>query len=408
MPDPMRIAILSVHSCPTGPLGAKDTGGMSVYIRELAREMGRHGHTVDVYTRIHDSRDPQIVVLGQSARLIHLRAGADEVNKLELYSYLPEFASNLEDYRKNNGLYYDLIFSHYWLSGQAGEYLRERWGVPHVAMFHTLGALKNDIGIGEDDPELRLETERYLAQHCPHIIATTKKEREYLIERCGAASEGVSVHPCGVNLELFQTVEKQKARQRLGLVEDKIILYIGRIEPLKGIDQLLKALPLLQDGLRPRLVIIGGDNNSQDEVEKLQSLAGDLAIEDLVTFSGLVKQEELPYFYSAADVCVIPSHYESFGLVALESLACGTPVVAADVGDLKSIIRDGENGYVVRDNSPHRLAQKIAVLLNKSTYDIQSALLIRASVSRFSWSNIAEEIIREFQQLLAGYPALVP
>jgi len=408
MPDPMRIAILSVHSCPTGPLGAKDTGGMSVYIRELAREMGRHGHTVDVYTRIHDSRDPQIVVLGQSARLIHLRAGADEVNKLELYSYLPEFASNLEDYRKNNGLYYDLIFSHYWLSGQAGEYLRERWGVPHVAMFHTLGALKNDIGIGEDDPELRLETERYLAQHCPHIIATTKKEREYLIERCGATREGVSVHPCGVNLELFQTVEKQKARQWLGLVGDKIILYVGRIEPLKGIDQLLKALSLLHDGSSLRLVIIGGDNNSQDEVEKLQSLARDLAIEELVTFSGLVKQEELPYFYSAADVCVIPSHYESFGLVALESLACGTPVVATDVGDLKSIIRDGENGYVVRDNSPHRLAQKIAVLLNKSTYDIQSALLIRASVSRFSWSNIAEEIIREFQQLLAGYPALVP
>jgi D-inositol-3-phosphate glycosyltransferase len=275
-------------------------------------------------------------------------------------------------------------------------------------MFHTLGALKNDIGLGEEEPVLRLETERYLAQHCHHVIATTKRERDYLVRQYGAVPERLSVHPCGVNLELFQPVEKQKARQRLGLVEDKIILYIGRIEPLKGIDQLLKALPLLHDGSSLRLVIIGGDNNSQDEVEKLQSLARDLAIEDLVTFSGLVKQEELPYFYSAADVCVIPSHYESFGLVALESLACGTPVVATDVGDLKSIIRDGENGYVVRDNSPHRLAQKIALILNKSTYDIQSALLIRASVSRFSWPNIAEEIIREFQQLLAGYPALVP
>ena len=201
------------------------------------------------------------------------------------------------------------------------------------------------------------------------------------------------------------------AKQQLGFGNnDKVILFVGRIEPLKGIEQLLRAMPYLQNenGQEPRLVIVGGDEHSQDEVARLQELSRDLQIEGSVIFPGAIKQERLPYFYSAADVCAVPSYYESFGLVALESLACGTPVVATDVGDLKSVIRQGETGYVVTDNTHRHLADKIALLLSRPSSDTTSALSIRASVTKFSWENIAEAISREFQQVLDNHLAPVP
>jgi len=406
--DQMRIAMLSVHSCPVGNLGAKDTGGMSVYIRELAHELGEQGHSVDVYTRAHDPRDRQIYDLGQNTRLIHLTAGEDEeINKLAVYPYLSEFTCNLENFKKHNDLRYDLIFSHYWLSGQVGKCLQQLWQVPHMMMFHTVGAVKNTTGIGEYEPELRIEAEKDLTRDCHRIIAPTNREKENLILHYGALPERIGVVPCGVDLEQFKPMGKEIAKRQLGLGNDKIILFVGRIDQLKGIDQLLKAMPYLPNTQGLRLVIIGGDEHSQHEIEQLRKLSRDLHIQDSVTFLGLIKHEELPCFYNAADVCVVPSYYESFGLVALESLACGTPVVANDVGNLKSIIRQGETGYVTTDNTPHRLADKITLLLAKSSTDTEYALSIRASVSRFSWSNIAGAIIGECQLVLANYPTPV-
>ena len=268
-------------------------------------------------------------------------------------------------------------------------------------------AVKNTIGIGEDEPELRIEMERDLAQNCHHIIAPTEKEKEALVRHYGASPERISVIPCGVNLELFQPVDKELARRELGFTDSKLILFVGRIEPLKGIDQLLQAIPYLPNTEGLRLVIIGGDEHNQDEMERLQELSRSLHIQDAVTFLGLVKQERMPYFYSAADVCVVPSYYESFCLVVLESLACGTPVVGTDVGDLRDVIRQGETGYIVSNSTPRRLAHNIALLLSKPSPDTESTLAIRASVARFSWSNIAEAIIREFQLVLANYLAPV-
>jgi D-inositol-3-phosphate glycosyltransferase len=405
----LRIAMASVHSCPVGNLGAKDTGGMSVYIRELAYELGKQGHLVDVYTRVHDPEDRQIYEFGQNARLVHLRAGEDEeIHKLAVYSHLPDFVYNLESFAKHNDLQYDLIFSHYWLSGLAGEYLQKRWNIPHITMFHTLGAVKNTLGVGEDEPELRIDAERDLAQNCHRIIAPTEKEKEQLIRHYGASPERIGVVPCGVNFEQFKPVNKESARQHLSFGnDDKIILFVGRIDPLKGIDKLIKAIPYLQNIQGLRLVIIGGGEHSQREIEQLQELSCDLHIQDFVTFPGLIKHEQLPYFYSAADACIVPSYYESFGMVALESLACGTPVIATNVGNLKSVIRQGETGYVITDNAPHHLADKIALLLSRPGTDTEAALSIRASVSRFSWSNIAEAIIKECRLVLASYLAPV-
>jgi D-inositol-3-phosphate glycosyltransferase len=204
-----------------------------------------------------------------------------------------------------------------------------------------------------------------------------------------------------VNLDLFRSVKKEIARFHLGFDGKGIILFVGRIVPLKGIDRLLTAMAYLEKRDRLQLVVIGGDKHCQAELERLKGLSESLQINDSVTFLGLVDQERLPYFYSAADLCVVPSYYESFGLVALESLACGTPVVATKVGDIESIIRQGETGYVVKDNAPHRLADKIALTLEmRKTEAVNS---IRSSVTRFSWSNIAEAIVKEYRAVLGSH-----
>lgn len=399
----LRIAMLSAHSCPIGKLGAKDTGGMSVYVLELARELGKSGHIVDVYTRVHDPKDKQVIELGRNARLIHLKAGEDgEIHKLAVYPHLPSFARHLEDFRKRNRLQYDLVYSHYWLSAWVGRHLQVWWGIPHMVMFHTLGAVKNAISIGEKEPELRIKTERRLVKNCHRIVAATEGEKEDLIRHYDASPEIISVIPCGVNLELFQPMDKKAAKQQIGLNGRKTILFIGRIEPLKGIDKLLIAMTYLKNKQNPRLLLVGGDENSRREMERLQRLSRELQIEDSVAFLGRLRQEELPCYYSAANVCVVPSYYESFGLVALESLACGTPVVATKVGGIESIIRQGETGYVVMDNSPHRLARKIALLLSRPNNNAESVNLARSSVTRFSWAIIAEAVVKECWTLLAG------
>jgi D-inositol-3-phosphate glycosyltransferase len=387
-----------------GKLGNKDTGGMSVYIRELARELGKRGHLVDIYTRAHDPVEEQIVQLGDKARVIHLQAGEIEpIEKLAVYSHLEDFACSLEDFRAANSLRYDLIHSHYWLSGWVGRRIQRWWDVPHAIMFHTLGALKNAVGVGVNEPALRIMAERELVRDCHRIIAATEKGKEEMVSYYGASPEKISVIPCGVNLELFRHLDKEEARRNLGFNGDNIILFVGRIDPLKGIDRLLMALPKLDTRRKLKLLVIGGGEDSQPEVESLQRLSRSLHIQDSVTFAGIVDQKELPLYYSAADVCVIPSYYESFGLVALESLACGTPIVATRVGGIESVVRQGQNGYMVEDNAPLRLADRIAVLLSKQEVDITSAGSIRASVDGFSWSNIAEAIIPEYSAILKEY-----
>lgn len=403
----LKIAMLSVHSCPLGKLGGENTGGMSVYIRELCRELGRQGHLVDIYTRAHEPIHDQIVELGKNARLIHLRAGQEEeIEKLAIYPHLAEFAREVENFRKHNGLHYDLIHSHYWLSGWIGKWMQRWWDIPHITMLHTLGAVKNAIGIGMNEPDLRINSEKALVRDCNRIIAPTEREKEYLIHYYDASPKAITVIPCGVNLELFRSVEKEIARNYLGLDGKGIILFVGRIVPLKGIDKLLMAMPYLENGQRLKLLVIGGDGYCQDEMKRLKSLAQSLQIHDSVSFLGLVKHEELPYFYSAADLCVLPSYYESFGLVALESLACGTPVVVTKVGGLESVIRQGDTGYVVLDNTPFRLANKMALLLSMSNKkEVISS--IRASVTKFSWSKIAEAIVNEYRAVLSSYSAKI-
>ena len=403
--------MLSAHSCPVGHLGTKDTGGMSVYIREVAKELGKKGHKVDVFTRVHDPRDPLTESLGKNARLVHLRAGGDEViHKLVLYSYLPDFACSLEEFRKSKKIKYDLIFSHYWLSGQVGREVHQWWGVPHIIMFHTLGVIKNSLGVGEEEPELRIKTEGDLAQECHRIITATDREKTALITAYNISPDRISVVPCGVNLRMFRPFDRKLAAEQAGLhlsEGEKTVLFVGRIDSVKGIDLLIQAVARLKAENRVRLLIVGGDKQNQPEIAALQTLCKQLGIENNVSFLGTIKHEKMPFFYNAADVCVIPSHYESFGLVALESLACGTPVVATDVGILKNIIRSGETGYIVDERTAESLSDRIAAVLAWPECTERKAWAVRSSIMDYSWKNIAGLIDKELQRVLTDNLALV-
>ena len=398
--EQLRIAMLSIHSSPVGELGTKDTGGMSVYVRELARELGKRGHLIDIFTRLKDARQERIAGLYENVRLIHLGAGSNgHMNKLALYAHLDDFFKELKEFSDHK---YNLIHSHYWLSGRVGNWAQERWQIPHVFMFHTVAAVKNSTAGSEKEPELRTAIEKYLARNCSRILVATDQERDHLLHHYGASPETIGVVPCGVNLDLFRPLDKATSRQQLGFAQDEsIVLFVGRFAPLKGIDRLMAAVAHLKDYQKLRLVIVGGDGLGTPESQNLQRLSRDLGIQRSVTFVGRVEQDNLPPYYSAADSLVVPSHYESFGLVALESLASGTPVVATKVGAMESILRDGETGHVVENGSSRLLANGIETFISRPYPP--SADAIRSTVLRFSWANVASAMLDEYAAVRRHY-----
>lgn len=399
--DQLSIAMLSIHSNPIGELGTKDTGGMSVYIRELACELGKRGHRIDIYTRLQNGDYKPVIQLFDNVRLIHLGISNNgTLSKLALYPYLPDFFQSLEDFRSHEGLKYDLIHSHYWMSGRLGTWAQNHWNRPHVLMLHTLGEEKNRTGVGMREPDLRIAVEKELAKTCHRILAPTDREKDSLIRFYGAPEQKIGVVPCGVNLELFHPADKVAARKRLGYDPDDIILlYVGRFEPLKGLDRLFHAMTYLRNHLKLRLLIVGGDGEEAPESQYLRQKTRNLGIEDKVTFSGRIEQKYLPPYYGSADVLVMPSHYESFGLVGLEALACGRPVVSAPVGAMECLIKESRAGLVVDHSLPQSLASGIESMINN--FPLPSAQKIRKSVLEYSWSNVAENILEEYESVLA-------
>ncbi|KPJ52925.1 MAG: hypothetical protein AMJ37_02090 [Dehalococcoidia bacterium DG_18] len=396
----LRIAEISIHSCPIRSLGGKDTGGMNVYVRELSRQLGQRGHRVDVFTRWHGPREPEVVPLGENARLIHLAPGEQEdMHRQEIYHYLPQFLSNLRHFMEREGVRYDLLHSHYWLSARAAEQLKGQLGIPHVATFHTLGLVKNQARPAEQESELRIDTEREAIATADRVIAFSAAEREDLIHLYGAHREKVEVIPCGVRLDQFRPMDRGQARHELGVDEAKVLLFAGRIQPLKGIDILLKAVACLEDRSELRLLIAGGDAESEDEMARLASLAAELGISQRVSFLGAVAHERMPLLYNAANVCVVPSYHESFCLVAIEALACGTPVVASRVGGLATTISDGQTGYLVSQLSAEAFAQSLQLLLGDEELERRLGAQGRKSVMKYRWSVIADQVLEVYHAL---------
>ena len=395
-----RLALLSFHGCPVARLGEKDTGGMNVYVLQIAQELARRGLVVDVYTRRHDPDDPQVVELSEGARVVHVEAGPLDTTKESLSGYIPEFLGALDSFQRSEGVAYDLIHSHYWLSGRVGAILSERWKIPHVVTFHTLAKTKLRARAGEREPLARLTAEGKIGSSADAVVVSTTDERDDLTRLYGVPPGRVHVVGAGVDLALFQPMDRDTARRKLGLRGGRIILYVGRIEPLKGLEILVRSLPLMEDLEDTRLLVVGGVLGRDTELDRLKSLAAQMGVADKVTFVGLVKQEALPAYYSAADVFALPSYYESFGLVALEAMACGTPVVASRVGGLKSFIKNGETGYLIPWQCPEPFAQQMGILLENPSLRDQMGKAARAEAVKMGWGSVAVNMADFYASLL--------
>ena len=337
--------------------------------------------------------------------MVHLDAGPHRhVDKYDVLDYLSEFACGVQRWRALTGTSYDLIHSHYWLSGRLATLFAEHWGVPMVSMFHTLARLKNRVAetAAEREQEVRFEIERRTMAGSDRVIAATETDRRQIIRHYRELAP-ISVIPGGVDLEQFHPRPRLEARAELSMdPSDKVLLFVGRIQRLKGPEVLLRAFAHLGD-LNARVVIVGGQpsgGHEAREINRLQQLSRRLGIAERVQFGGAVPHERLPLYYAAADVTVMPSSYESFGLVAVESLACGTPVVATRVGGLASIVRDGETGLLVPWRDPAMFAERLRTVLTDDALHARLSGAARASVMRYGWDRIADEHLALYEQVL--------
>ncbi|NLE75815.1 MAG: glycosyltransferase family 1 protein [Chloroflexi bacterium] len=416
--------MFSVHTCPLATLGGKETGGMNVYVRELTREFGRRGLPVDVFTRAQRPDHLRICPLGDHGRVIHITAGQrGPYDKNDLYDHVPQFVEGVRRFAQEEGLSYDILHSHYWLSALVARELRQAWGAPIVHMAHTWGEMKNRVAQSpaEFESPRRLASEREIVGFVDRLVAATDRETQQMQEYYGADPARVSVVPPGVDLERFRPLPCPEARAAIGVPRDHLmILFVGRIQPIKGIDTLMQALALLlqrQPALRPRLCVslIGGDpdpdsEHERSEMARLTALRESLGIGDLVTFLGSKDQDTLVHYYSAASMVVMPSHYESFGMVALEAMACGTPVIASDVGGLSFSVAHNFSGYLVPAGNPDALAEKIALLLEDGELRRRLSRQARHWAQQYGWGSIADRILEVYRTTLAGaaIPCLRP
>jgi D-inositol-3-phosphate glycosyltransferase len=401
----MRIAQVSAHTSPLAPLGGRETGGMNVYVLELSRELARFGYEVDIFTR-RDGDLPRIEAIAPNLRLVRIDAGpAEPVEKEDLVAHLPAFAREMRRFVASQERGYDLIHSHYWQSGWAGAHLARQLHVPHVVMFHTLGEVKNRARISEQEPRLRIRHERTIARRATAIVTASDHERMLLERYYGADPARMHTIPCGVDLTTFRPLDREASRLRLALdPSGPVILWVGRLERLKGVDILVSAAAQL-DERNFTLLVVGGDERAHSLRVELEQQARAEGIAANVRFVGAVAHDELPTYYSAADVCVVPSYYESFGLVAVEAMACGTPVVASRVGGLVSTVTDGVTGYLIPWRCPEPFAEKLEVLLNNPQLRANFSREARRSVERFRWQNIALQVASLYDRAAAQYRA---
>ena len=376
----MRVAMLSVHTCPLAAPGGKETGGMNVYVRELSRELGRMGVEVDVFTRSQNRAIPRVVGMGPRVQVIHLPAG-------------PEAP-----------LARPQIHAHYWLSGVAALRLRDRWAVPILQMFHTLGRPKNRAArsVAELEPAVRLREETRIVGAADRIVAANDVERAELLRAYGARAPRIATIPCGVDTELFAPGDQAAARRQLGLDARPVLLWVGRLAPIKGLDTLLDAVGRLHAaGTDPRLLIVGGDADDPPNGHEttLRAQIRRLRLDGAVSFVGPQPQERLPTYYAAADVTVVPSYYESFGMVALEAMACGSPVIASRVGGLVTTVRDGVTGFLVPESDVAALAERIAALVADPDLRWRIGREGVRWAAQHRWPCVAEAVCREYASL---------
>ncbi len=405
-----RVAVLSVHTSPLDQPGTGDSGGMNVYIREVAERLAARGVALDLFTRRRSIDTPSVVELDPGTRVISVKAGPTEpIPKSELPRYLPEFLGGVLRLAREDGMGYDIVHSHYWLSGWVGRSAKQEWGAPLVSSFHTLGKVKNySLARGElPESAARLAGEERVIAASDRILAPTPTEAAQLVGLYGADPAHIRLVPPGVDHEVFFPRGREAAREELHLSGLRLALYVGRLQAHKGPDVAVRTLAeaIARDPEATRhlqLAIVGGPSGADHgaEVARLMELAAALGVTDRVMLYPPQTQPRLADFYSAADVVLVPSRSESFGLVALEAQACGTPVIAASVGGLRYVVEDGVGGYLVEGHDPADHADRLIQVLRSA--DLQSELGSSGArqALRFTWDATAGELHNVYRELL--------
>jgi D-inositol-3-phosphate glycosyltransferase len=408
--EPMRVAVVSLHTSPLDQPGTGDSGGMNVFVRALAERMGHRGVAVDVFTRCAGRGVAEIEPVGPLGRVIQLRAGpCAAVAKPDLSDLAPDFADSLLDFVDREGSRYDVVHGHYWLSGDPALTASRTWGVPLVASFHTLGLIRGSVPGEAPEPPHRTVAEVEVIARADRVLAPTPAEAAHLIERYGASSDRVRVVPPGVDRSLFFPRAAGEARRALDLEGARVLLFAGRLQSLKGPDV---AIRVLAEAIRldPRigrdlmLVVMGGPSGAgPDPLGRLRDLAGSLRVGDRVRFLPPRPHEELPDVYAAADVVLVPSRSESFGLVALEAQACGVPVVASSVGGLRYVVGHGQGGFLTPPDDPTTMARRTLEILRDQALARRLSAGAIEQASLFPWSATTERLGSVYREL-----ALVP
>ena len=400
-----RVAMLSVHTSPLAQPGAGDGGGMNVYVRSLASNLARAGVPCDVLTRAEHAEQLPVVEIERGFRVLHVPAGpVGPVPKAELPALVEPFVDAALGVLASAREPYDVLHANYWISGAVGHRLKHELDLPLVATFHTLDRVKADAGVG-DDPETRARVEGEIVSCADLMVAATDEERAQLVTLYGADQDRIEVVPPGVDHHLFVPGDRAEARRALRLDPSRrVLLYVGRIQPLKGADLAVRCVAELDRDVM--LLVVGGPSGADGEAEVvgLRRLVDELGLERRVRFVPPQPHDRLVAYYQAADVCLVPSRTESFGLVALEAAACGTPVVAADVGGLGSVVDDGHTGFLVEGRGALDYAAPVRLLLSDDELARSIGAAAIARSSRYMWSMAAARLRRLYGDLAARAP----
>jgi glycosyltransferase involved in cell wall biosynthesis len=402
------IALISVHGDPAVEIGKEEAGGQNVYVRHVGEALARQGWRVEMFTRASSPNQPKIVEHLTNCRTIRLTAGPEEfIPRDEIFGYRHQFVEEFLKFQKKEGINYSLIHTNYWISGWVGLELKRKLSVPVVHTYHSLGAVKyKSVSTIPMIAKTRLKVEKDCLENDDRIVATSPQEQEHM--RSLVSGKGnITIIPCGTDIEHFGSIDPEEARIRLGFAPDaKVVLYVGRFDKRKGIETLVRAVNASQWRNDPnlKLVIGGGSRPGQSdgiERERIEGIVNELGLTEKTLFPGRISDEELPIYYSAADVCVVPSHYEPFGLVAIEAMASGTPVVASDVGGLQFTVVPEETGLLAPPKDVESFAKAIDRLLSNPQWRDRLGQNARKRVEKkFSWKGVASQLSALYTQLI--------
>ena len=403
------IALISDHADPAAEVGCEEAGGQNVYVRHVGETLAALGWQVDMFTRKVRKDDPAIVQHSPHCRTIRVKAGAEEyIPRDRLFEHMPEFVSSFQAFQRDQGMNYPLIHTNYWLSAWAGLELQKTTGIQLVHTYHSLGAVKYQSQVGI--PEIantRLKVEREILERANCVIATSPQEQETLRSLVSTRGQ-IEVIPCGTDINNFRLTSKANARATLKLgSHENVVLYVGRFDERKGIETLVRAIALLKEqNLRNlKLVIVGGSSANMpdgEERNRIEKIVDELGLRESTLFAGRIGHDTLPLYYTAADVCVIPSHYEPFGLVAIEAMACGVPVIASNVGGLKFTIIPEETGLLVEPKDVEAFASGIHRILFDELWVRKMRKQALANVNeRFSWTGVTIQLSELYRHVLA-------